>query len=480
MMKRTILVSLFLLSILVSFAQSGSFELFLSDSTMTNASVSFFVADADSGNVLMAHNPRTSLIPASTMKLVTSAVALELLGPEYRFITTVGYTGSLNRRSGRLDGNIVITGGGDPSLGSEYFKDHYREFIAGWVEEIKKAGIKKIRGKIVTDDSYYDFEPVPPRWLWEDLGAYYGAGAFGLSVFDNRCRIIVKSSPDSSLVEIIGITPDLQGFSFINRLTASGKKDNWYVFAAPYSRSGWLSGTIPVSSKELVLDASITDPPLLIAKILHEKLETEGIDISEEPATIRLEPELTTNNITWLTETVSPFLSMITDVLNKESVNLYAEHLVKELGMRYSKRGTTAAGVKVIRDFLGSSGIDTTGMFIEDGSGLSSRNGINSEELVKLLIFMRNRGKYFDLFYSSLPDAGRNGTLTQYFTDPVFDSNLKAKSGSMTRVRCYAGYFTTYSGRHLAFSMLINNYQGTSRPVINHIEEILKEIIMYK
>jgi len=478
-MKRTILASIFLLSIHVSFAQPGMFEHFLSDSSMANASLSFFVADADSGNVLIAYNPRMSLIPASTLKLVTSAAALELLGPEYTFKTTLGYTGTLNRRSGRLDGNIFITGGGDPSLGSEYFKDHYREFISSWVEEIKKAGIKKIRGKILTDDSYYDFEPVPPRWLWEDMGTYYGAGVFGLSVYDNSSRIRVKSSPDSSRVDIIEITPALQDFTFTNKLAASGKKENWYVFAAPYSRSGWLSGTIPVSNEEIVLDASITDPPLLIAKILHEKLETEGVDISEEPATIRLEPEISSKNITYITETVSPFLSLIVEVLNTESVNLYAEHLVKELGKRYEKRGTTAAGVKVIRDFLGSSGIDTTGLFIEDGSGLSSRNGINSEQLVKLLIFMRNRGKHFDLFYSSLPDAGRNGTLTQYFTDPVFDSNLKAKSGSMTRVRCYAGYFTTLSGRHLAFSILINNYKGTSRPVITHIEETLKEIIMY-
>jgi D-alanyl-D-alanine carboxypeptidase/D-alanyl-D-alanine-endopeptidase (penicillin-binding protein 4) len=479
-MKKTILASLSFLSILVSSGQPGKFELFLSDPIMANASVSFFVADADSGNVLTTYNPQMSLIPASTMKLITSAVALELLGPEYTFKTTLGYTGSLKQRSGRLYGNIVITGGGDPSLGSEYFKDHYREFISSWVEEIKKAGIRKVIGKIVTDDSYYDFEPVPPRWLWEDLGTYYGAGVFGLSVFDNSCRIRVKSSSDSSRVDITGITPDLQGYTFTNKLSASGKSDNWYVFAAPYSRSGWLSGTIPVSNEEIVLDASIPDPPLLIAKILHEKLEAEGIDISEEPSTIRLEPENSTSNITYITETVSPFLSLIVDVLNTESVNLYAEHLVKELGVRYAKNGTTAAGIKVIRDFLGSSGIDTTGIFIEDGSGLSSRNGVNSEALVKLLIYMRNRGKNFDLFYSSLPDAGRNGTLAQYFTDPVFYSNLKAKSGSMTRVRCYAGYFTTFSGRHLAFSILINNYQGTSRPLINNIEEILKEIIINK
>jgi D-alanyl-D-alanine carboxypeptidase/D-alanyl-D-alanine-endopeptidase (penicillin-binding protein 4) len=477
-MKRSTLAVFFLLSVHLLSAQSKRFELFLSDSLMTNASVSFFAEDTDSGKILISHNPKMSLIPASTMKLITSAVALELLGPEYTFKTTLGYTGSLNRRSGRLDGNIIITGGGDPSLGSEYFKDHYRDFIGSWVEEIKRAGIRKIRGRIVTDDSYYDFEPVPPRWLWEDLGTYYGAGVYGLSVFDNSCRIRVKSSSDSSRVDIIGITPDLHDYTFTNKLAATGSKENWYVFAAPYSRSGWFSGTIPASEAEINIDAAITDPPLLIASILHERLESEGIDISEEPVTKRLEPEISTRDLTWLTETVSPALSLIADVLNKESVNLYAEHLVKELGKRYEKGGTTASGVRVLRDFLGKAGIDTTGLFIEDGSGLSSRNGINSEALVKLLIFMRTRGKSYDLFYSSLPDAGRNGTLSQYFIDPVFESNLKAKSGSMTRVRCYAGYFTTASGRHMAFGMLVNNYQGPSGPIIKHIEEILKDLII--
>jgi D-alanyl-D-alanine carboxypeptidase/D-alanyl-D-alanine-endopeptidase (penicillin-binding protein 4) len=478
-MRETILSSFLLLLLHGSFAQTGRFEAFLSDPAMTNASVSFLVAGADSGNVLISYNPRISLIPASTLKLVTSAAALELLGPEYTFKTIIGYTGYLNRRSGRLDGNIVIRGGGDPSLGSEYFSDHYREFIWSWVEEIKKSGIKKIRGKIVTDDSYYDFEPVPPRWLWEDLGTYFGAGVYGLSVFDNTHRIKVRSSPDSSRVEITGIKPDIKDYRFINNLTASGEGDNWYVFAAPYSREGWLSGTIPVSNEEYIIEASISDPPLLIAKILHENLVKEAVEISGEPSTKRLEPGIMTGDFTYITETLSPYLSVITDVLNKESVNLYAEHLVKELGKHYANIGSTAAGVKILYDFLQSTGADTTGLFIEDGSGLSARNGINSEGLVKLLIYMRNRGKHFDLFYSSLPDAGKNGTLAKYFTDPVFESNLKAKSGSMTRVRCYAGYFNSRSGKPLVFCILVNNYQGTSGCIINYIEEILKEIIIY-
>ncbi|MBK9390025.1 MAG: D-alanyl-D-alanine carboxypeptidase/D-alanyl-D-alanine-endopeptidase [Bacteroidetes bacterium] len=474
---RKIIIFLFLFSYLGAHSQSASFESFLADSVMTTSIVSFLVADADSGNIVFSWNPEISLIPASTMKLITSSAALELLGPGYTFSTTVGYSGTISR-SGRLDGNIIIRGGGDPSLGSEYFSDHYGDFTKAWGAEIKKTGIRKIRGKVIADDSYFDYEPVAPRWLWEDIGVYYGAGVYGLSVFDNSCRIIVKSSPDSSHVEILGIEPGLFNYPLTNRLKASGSKENWYVYMTPYSSGGWLSGTIPVSNDSLVLDASIPDPPLLIAGILNNKIESEGIKIRFEPSTARLEPGSITNKFTAITETVSPLLSFITDVLNKESVNLYAEHLVKELGRQYRGKGTTIDGLYVIKDFISGAGIDTTGLFFEDGSGLSARNGINAESLVKLLLYMKNKGKYFSEFYSSLPDAGINGTLSKYFSDPVFESNLKAKSGSMTRVRCYAGYFTTSSGKQMAFSILVNNFQGSSGYIISYIEEILKEIII--
>jgi D-alanyl-D-alanine carboxypeptidase/D-alanyl-D-alanine-endopeptidase (penicillin-binding protein 4) len=456
-------------------SQPLSFESFLADSVMTTATVSFLVSDAESGDIVFSYNKNTSLIPASTMKLVTSAAALELLGPTYTFRTTVGYTGSVSR-TGRLDGNIIISGGGDPTLGSEYFSDHYGDFINGWVEEIKKAGIKKIKGRVIADDSYYDYEPVAPRWMWEDLGVYYGAGVYGLSVFDNSCRITAKASSDSSIVDILDITPELYGYSFTNRLKASGSRENWYVYSAPYSSGGWITGTIPANNEEVILDASIADPPLLISQMLHDKLRSEGIDNDRDPSTVRLENEKPSGNITLITETVSPLLSFITDVLNKKSVNLYAEHFVKELGKQYRGKGTTADGLDVIKKFISSAGVDTTGLFFEDGSGLSSRNGLTAESLVKLLIYMKKESKYFSEFYSSLPDAGINGTLSGYFSDPVFQSNLKAKSGSMTRVRCYAGYFTASSGRPLVFSIMVNNFQGTQKHIISHIEEILKEI----
>jgi D-alanyl-D-alanine carboxypeptidase/D-alanyl-D-alanine-endopeptidase (penicillin-binding protein 4) len=177
-------------------------------------------------------------------------------------------------------------------------------------------------------------------------------------------------------------------------------------------------------------------------------------------------------------ETVSPTLSEIVAVLNHESVNLFAEHLIKELGKKFKNNGSTASGAQVIYEFLKSSGVDINGSFIEDGSGMSPLNAVNTRELVSLLVFLRNNGKYFNEFYSSLPDAGKNGILKNYFTDPVFESRLRAKSGSMTRVRSFAGYFTTVSGKKMVFSIIINNYSGPSKIITSAIEENIKDLII--
>ena len=478
MLKSFHLFSLFLYS-LSSFSQKGSLENFLSDSSMIHASVSLYIAETEGQEPVLEYNSVKSLAPASIMKLITSAVALELLGPQYTFKTTIGYTGVLNKRTGKLKGDIVIRGGGDPSLGSPYFTDHYKDFQDSWVSEIIRLGIKKIEGRVITDDSYYDYQPVPSKWLWEDAGNYYGAGAYGLSVFDNTYGIHFMIGADSQLV-VKEIVPDECRIEFSNWLVAAGTSDEGYVFAAPYSTNGWMAGTIPANLEDFVLKASVADPPRLMAKMINSKLKASGITISEEPTTFRLEQITYGTEIVQIAETISPSLSEIIEVLNHESVNLYAEHLIKELGKKFSGKGSTVAGVEIVRGYLNNSGLGTDGIFIEDGSGLSPVNSINARGLAILLSYMKNEGRYFPEYFNSLPEAGKEGTLKSYFKDPVFDSRLRAKSGSMTRVRSYAGYFTTLSGKQMVFSIIINNYTGTSRHIIAGIEEIIKETIINK
>ena len=167
----------------------------------------------------------------------------------------------------------------------------------------------------------------------------------------------------------------------------------------------------------------------------------------ESPSTIRIENKPAVNEPVIIAEVSSPPLSEIIEVLNHESVNLYAEHLLKEIGKNIiTIKGTTEAGIEVLYRFLKDSGVNSAGIFLEDGSGMSPLDAVTSRSLAEILLFMKNKAKYFNEFYNSLPDAGKEGTLKNYFKNPVFDSNLKAKSGSMTRVRSYAGYFKNHVG----------------------------------
>jgi serine-type D-Ala-D-Ala carboxypeptidase/endopeptidase (penicillin-binding protein 4) len=477
-MPRTFLIISFISLTLSSLSQNRSFEIFLADSSMLHASVSFCAADADNSIITSEYNSLKSLVPASVMKLITSAAALELLGPEYTFKTTLGYSGSLNKKSGKLTGNIVIKGGGDPTLGSKNFEGYNIDFVQDWISEIRKQGISKIDGEVVTDDSYFDYQPVPQKWLWEDEGNYYGAGVYGLSVYDNTYEIHLKTSSDSSKPVITGIFPDECRYDIKNLLFAYGTIEKGYVFSSPYSNTAWLSGYVPAGKEDYILKASVPDPPLMMARILDNELRSGGVKIKHDPASARLQPDYTATEFKPLVKTVSPPLSEIIEVLNHESINLYAEHLTKELGRKYKGNGSTAAGIEVIKEFLQSAEIKTDGFNMEDGSGLSPSNSINSRTLVDLLIYMRKKGKYFPEFFASLPDAGTEGTLKTYFTDQVFTSRLWAKSGSMTRVRSYAGYFTTASGKNMVFSIIVNNFDGPSKNIVSGIEGILKEIIL--
>jgi serine-type D-Ala-D-Ala carboxypeptidase/endopeptidase (penicillin-binding protein 4) len=479
-MRRISLIFILFLATGIIYSQEKAVQLFLSDSSMIHASVSISIKDADNRETVKDYNSGKSLIPASVIKLITSGVALEMLGPQYHFRTIIGYTGSLNKRTGRLSGDVIIKGGGDPALGSKYFEDHYQDFLSRWVSEIKMTGIKRVDGKVITDDSYYDFLPVPSGWQWEDIGNYYGAGVYGLSVFDNSFQIQLQTSSENSPAIVSGINPKEYCFDFKNRLVASGTHDQGIIFAAPYSNYGWLTGTIPVNQKDFIIEGSNADPPLFFAGLLNEKLKASGIKIRDKPSTIRLEGKNLNEEVKEISGISSPPLSEIIKVLNHESVNLFAETLLKELGKKFRADGSTASGVEVVKEFLMNAGITADGMYQEDGSGLSPRNSITAEELTNFLIYMKNKGKYFTEYLESLPEAGKDGTLKSYFTDPVFEGRMNAKSGSMKRVRCYAGYFTTNSNRNMVFSILVNNFTGSSQKIISGIEEIIKEIILYK
>jgi serine-type D-Ala-D-Ala carboxypeptidase/endopeptidase (penicillin-binding protein 4) len=472
----TIIVSLFF--VLPAGAQTVDVSRFLPDSIFGPASISLTIADLKTGEVLCSIDPNRALTPASIMKLISSSAALELLGPDYMFRTTIGYSGQFNKKGNILTGDIIIKGGGDPTLGSANFPEHNVNLIATIDSAISAMGIEKINGRIISDDRIYDFNPASSRWSWGDLGNYYGAGPYGISLFDNTFGIYLKTGPRGSAPLILRTAPEINTLKLTSYLISEGTTDRGYVYSAPYGSYGWISGFVPEEREEFVLKASIPDPPLMLATLVRNDLLARGIQVEGEAATARTINDLESGTFVPILELKSPPLSDIIHLLVHESINLYAEHMLKQVGYETTGMGTASSGIEVVRNFLTISGIPHNGVFIEDGSGLAPRNGISSQFMVNLIRHMVLNSVNSDLFRNALPPAGEDGTMLNYFRDPVFRSNLRAKTGTLARVRSYAGVFTSASGKEYAFCIIVNNYVGNLSPVNRSIEEMFKYLLI--
>ncbi|MBU0764800.1 MAG: D-alanyl-D-alanine carboxypeptidase/D-alanyl-D-alanine-endopeptidase, partial [Bacteroidetes bacterium] len=382
-----------------------------------NASFGFYAVDISTDDVLVEHNPDLSLIPASVMKTVTTAVALEMLGENYRFSTSVEYDGTIDS-AGTLHGNVYIRGGGDPALGSERFKSSYYEpcFLDRWADSIKKRGIDSIAGAIVGDASIYTDEITPPTWIWGDIGNHYGASPCGLSIYDNNYEITYRSgTKNGDTTYIKSIRPEIPGLIVENYVRASDiNKDEAYIFGSVYSGERRISGTIPKGKNEFIVKGSVPDPALLAASELNGKLKEEKIGVALPPSTLRkmkTEGKYTGNKRTCVCTTRSPSLKYIVELTNKHSINLYAEHLLYQVGCRKYPQGGTPEGSKAAEAFLESIGIDVHGLYINYGSGLSRYNAITARQITGLLVYMKKKSPAFGVFYGSLPVAGKSGTL---------------------------------------------------------------------
>ncbi len=440
-----------------------------------NAAISIMVADTENDSLLFGYNARMSLTPASVQKLLTTAAALKILGPDGHFKTSVGYSGKISP-GGTLRGDIIISGGGDPALGSPHFSEHYGDFIGDWAKAISGSGIKKIIGNIIAVDTCFTDPPVNRRWFWEDIGNYWGAGSWGLSLFENSYTILLRTGKEGSVPEITGMTPAIPGLILENRLAASGQTDNGYVFLAPGSLNGRIEGTIPVERDTFRLRASIPDPPLIAASMLRERLIANGVKIKGEALSDKRSQVYHSIDFIQVTETVSPAYGDIITITNRESKNLFADNLLRQTGRMISGSSGFKESTEAIVTLLNNEGIGSGDIFMEDGSGLSQLNSVSSMAVTRLLLNM-SHSDHSALFLESLPVGGVSGTLKNRFTDPLFSGRVFAKTGSSTRVRSLAGYLITDSGHKLAFSIIVNNYSTTTSSVHIFMEEFVKEII---
>lgn len=439
----------------------------LEDDYFTHSSVGVAIADAESGRMLVHHWGGKSLIPASNLKLLTTATALAILGPEYRFDTQIAYDGYIDAQ-GILNGNVYIIGSGDPSLGSPEM-----EGVPNWTQTlerfrlaVQRAGIRQITGRVIADDRTFSSAANGSHWQWLDMGNYYGCGAFGLNAHDNLYYLRFRQQSSlEAIPPVVEVEPDVPGLKFQNEVTSArrGSGDNAYIYGAPYTYQRYLRGTIPVGQGLFTIKGAIPDPPLFAAQQLQAVLESVGIVCLRPPASIRRLPASEQNHgdRTTLYTHQSPPLSAIVDRTNMKSVNLYAEALLRAVGQARKGDGSAEAGLEATYEYWEQRGLPIAGVQLYDGSGMAPRNVLPPAFFCRLLSAMYQDEQLRMPFWDSLPLAGRSGSLKNSLRGTAAEGNLRAKSGSLEKVRAYSGYVTRSDGQVLTFSIILNNYEGS-------------------
>ena len=398
------------------------------DSSWDHASISAYAVNTKTGEVVMDENSGKSLMPASSIKAITTATALQILGPETRFQTDLEYDGVIDK-AGILHGNIYIRGGGDPCLGSDRIEGSlgWEKQIEAWVEAVQKLGVKKIEGAVIGDSSRWEKALAPPSWNWEDLGNYYGAGACALSFHENSYTLKFKPGKEGEKTTILSLDPPIAGLSVENEVTtgASGSGDNACIYGSEYSTVQHVRGTIPEGG-EFSIRGAIPDPARLCSNLLSKALVEKGIFVETQ----KLESQ---KKIVFHT-TYSPTVKEIVYWTNQKSINLYAEHLLKKMGEVVFKEGSTKAGIKAVGEFWKKK-VDLEGFNMADGSGLSRKNLVTAKQFVAILSETK-KTDVFPVFLKSLPEEA---------------DRVQAKSGGMSLVRSYVGY-----ADDVVFALLVN------------------------
>jgi serine-type D-Ala-D-Ala carboxypeptidase/endopeptidase (penicillin-binding protein 4) len=447
---------------------------FVNDSELTNASISLFIQDINSGEVIGEYNPNLLLAPASTLKLLTTATAIELFGADYRFKTSVSYSGKIDK-SGTLNGNIIINGSGDPCFYSENFHEYYSQpdVFESVISEIKKAGIVKINGTVIGNSCLYSDNFVPPSWITGDIANYYGAAPFALSFMDNQYKLFFNTgSVIKGNTKIVKMEPFIREIEIVNNVNSQSIEDDQsIIFGGPFDNFRWIKGSLPINKLNYEVKGSIPNPPLFTAIYFSRILNKNGISISDSCKT---NPDKC-NRITdygkqiELKQISSPTLTDIIKVTNIKSMNLYAEHLLRNIGLKNKFDGSNEAGIDAIKAYWKTK----IGKFILfDGSGLSRFNAISAKQLVGVLYEMKN-SKNYSSFYNSLPIAGKSGSISKMFKGSYAENNLRAKSGFMSGVRSYAGYVKTKSNQEIAFAIIVNNYSCQTGVIRTKMEKFL-------
>lgn len=485
------------------------------------------VVDLSSGKNVYSQNADQLFMPASNTKLFTTAAALAIAGPDYRFHTTVEAEGRIDK-NGRLLGNLVIVGRGDPNISGRVLPyagktqriPPHTQILEEMADQVAKTGLKMVDGDVIGDDTYYAFEKYAEGWALDDLQWSDGAPISALSFNDNVIFLNVLPGELAGDKALITIEPETGYYELDNRIvtTAAGMTRKIGIHREPGSKKIVLWGTIPMGDAGVKETLAIEDPAEFVAELFCMLLERRGIVVhgkvharhgegaqfflatpttpaitagtapaaanpastepaatpaSQEPAASPQQPAITPAPSLVLAEHISAPLLDDIRVINKTSQNLHAELALRLVGKLRGGSGSFEAGAATVKQLLQQAGITDEEFTFLDGSGLSRRDLVTPAAMIKLLTYA-DRQPWGAAFAESLPVGGVDGSLADRFLNTPVAGQVHAKTGSLSHVNALSGYLQTQAGQHLAFSIFCNNHNVLSSKALAAIDSLIQ------
>ncbi|MBS1810159.1 MAG: D-alanyl-D-alanine carboxypeptidase/D-alanyl-D-alanine-endopeptidase [Acidobacteria bacterium] len=452
------------------------------------------------GRVIFERDADKLFMPASNMKLYTTAATLDAFGPDHKFKTSV-YAAANVSRNGTMKGNLILYGRGDPNLSArfdltaegkpnpidEYLAADKITAIEKLADQIQARGIKVIQGDLIGDESYFATDGLGAGWEWDDLQFYYGASVSALTVNDNAVTFTVKPATRAGQSPVITVQPITSYVKIINHATTGNGKDaktHISINRPLNSNEVEFFGNIPPGAKDFSTEIAVYDPASFAATLLKEALARRKIRVlgrlQRMDAVARLQSPFDETKLTEIASIESQPMSVLLKVINKPSQNLHTEMMLRQLGeLRGAPRdlddygrpkSAESRGIEVLKQFLTKAGVDVSSLSLRDGSGLARQDMISPRSTSQLLLFM-SKHPHFAVYRDSLPVAG-DGTLQRRMKGTAAEGKVQAKTGSLSYVRALSGYVTTKKGQMLIFSLLGNNYTGAGADVTGVFDQI--------
>ena len=467
----------------------------IDESKFARARWGVFVMSLRDRRILYARGADKTIAPASNLKLYTTSVALDLLGADYRWRTSV-YAEARPDKNGVIAGDLTLYGRGAPDLSSSTERDEQSSSLDNLADQLYKRGVRRVRGDIVGDESYFRGDPLGDGWLWNDVQWYFGAEVSALSINDNAVSVAVTPATKMDEAASVKLKPETSYIQIENDANTAerGSPATIGITRGLSDNTVRVWGDFPVGGRALAARLSVHQPALWAATLFRDALKRHGIavegkahrvDARDSSKEARLDPE----HAVELASLSSKTLGEIVRATNKESINLYAELILRTLGKergatapdkepkRARTRGDDEAGTAVVRQWLEQHGIQTEMLALHDGSGLSRLDLVTPEATARLLAAMAQTPSA-TLFRDSLPLAGRDGTL-KFRLRSRASGRIYAKTGTLTYINSLSGYATTEDGESLAFSIICND-ETNAESSTQVIDAIAARLASYK